>query len=222
MTSLPLSSKKVAVVIESQYIPGEIRIYRERFASYGASVELVSRLWGAPSQTFFSTVEIGGDGNPTPLEMITVAVDLEAVDPDEYAAVVVAANYPSVRLRWIGDVDITADNAADLVRNAPAPRFVRRAMENHDVIKGMPCHALWLLTPSPDVLAGRRVTCNQVVLADVLNAGAVYTPSPPGTPVEQQIVTDGDLVTSTSWHASDALVDRIRDLILEVPPRRDG
>ena len=55
-------------------------------------------------------------------------------------------------------------------------------MQNPNIIKGAPCHALWLLTPSPDILAGRKVICNQVVLADVINAGAIYTPCPPGTP----------------------------------------
>ncbi len=216
MTSRPLADKKIAVVVESQYIPREVRIYQQRFADFGATVELVSRLWGAPSQTFFSTVEIE-DGQPTPLEFVTATVDLEAVEPDEYAAIIVAANYPSVRLRWIGDVVINSDNAVELARSAPAARFLRRAMGNPAIVKGLPCHALWLLTPSPETLAGRRVTCNQVVLSDVLNAGGVYTPTPPGTPLDQQIVTDGDLVTSTSWHASEALVDRIRDLILQLP-----
>jgi putative intracellular protease/amidase len=218
MADTSLKGKKIAVVVESQYIPGEIRIYQERFAAYGATVELVSRLWGAPSQRFYSTVEVI-DGQPVPPtpEFLDVSVDIEKVDPGDYAAVVVAANYTSVRLRWIGDVQLNAGNAAELARNTPAARFFRRAMENPNVIKGAPCHALWLLTPSPDVLAGRKVICNQVVLADVINAGAIYTPCPPGTPPEEQVVVDRDLVTNNSWHASEVLVDRIRDLILEPP-----
>jgi protease I len=48
----PLAGKKIAVVVESQYVPGEIRIYQERFAEYGATVVLMSRLWGKPSQRF--------------------------------------------------------------------------------------------------------------------------------------------------------------------------
>ena len=42
----------------------------------------------------------------------------------------------------------------------------------------------------PDVLAGRRVTCHRVVLADILNAGAIYDPAP--------VVIDRDLVTGDS------------------------
>lgn len=216
MTDKALAGKKIAVVLESQYIPGEIKLYQERFASYGATVDLVSRLWGQPKATFYSTVEVI-DGEPTPLETIEVSLDFDQVRLEDYVAVVVAANYTSVRLRWSEREDVTSGNAAEVARNTPAARFVRRAMENPNIIKGMPCHALWLLTPSPDVLAGRRVICNKVVLADVINAGAIYTPCPPGTPDDQQVVVDRDLVTNNSWHASAALVDRIRDLIVNPP-----
>ena len=71
-------------------------------------------------------------------------------------------------------------------------------MQNRRIVKGAPCHALWLLTPSPDYLAGRRVTCNPVVLADVLNAGAFYVPAPAGTPWYEHVVVDDDLVTNMS------------------------
>ena len=101
-------------------------------------------------------------------------------------------------------------------------------MQNPKIIKGAPCHALWLLTPSPDLLAGRKVICNPVVLADVINAGAIYTPCPAGTPLVRQVVVDRDLVTNSRCMARDAraLVDAIRDRIValaaepENPPRR--
>ena len=57
---------------------------------------------------------------------------------------------------------------------------------------------LWILTPRPDLLAGRRVTCHRVVLADVINAGGIYDLSP--------VVVDGDLVTGDSG-------DRVHDFI---------
>lgn len=59
MSDSRLAGKKIAVVVESQFIPGEIKIYQERFAMYGATVDLVSRLWGQRSQRFYSTVEPG-------------------------------------------------------------------------------------------------------------------------------------------------------------------
>jgi putative intracellular protease/amidase len=214
MTDKRLAGKKIAVVVDSQYIPGEIKIYQERFAQYGAGVDLVSRLWGKSSDRFYSTVEPGVIDE---LEWLEVSKDFDSVDLDDYAAVVVAANYISVRLRWIERDDLDAVNAAESARDVPAARFFRRAMENPRIIKGAACHALWLLTPSPNILAGRKVICNKVVLADVINAGGVYTPCPPGTPESKQVVVDRDLVTNNSWHASAELVDRITDLILTVP-----
>ena len=55
-----LAGKKIAVLLESQYIAHEIRTYRQRFEGYGASVELMSRLWGNPTITFVSEVEDAG------------------------------------------------------------------------------------------------------------------------------------------------------------------
>jgi hypothetical protein len=55
--------------------------------------------------------------------------------------------------------------------------------------------------------------CNKVVVADVINAGAIYTPCAPNTPADQRVVVDRDLVTNDSWHSSAELVDRIRDLV---------
>jgi protease I len=213
MPNNPLAGKKIAVIVESQYIPGEIKIYQERFTGYGATVDLVSRLWNQASARFYSTVEVE-NGTPWPLEYLTVSLDFDKVNVDDYAAVIMAANYTSVRLRWSEREDVNSDNAAEVARNVPAVRFFRRAMENPKIIKGAPCHALWLLTPSPDLLAGRRVICNKVVLADVLNAGATYTPCPPNTPPQKQVVIDRDLVTNNSWLASAALVDAIKDLIM--------
>ncbi|RAI44229.1 type 1 glutamine amidotransferase domain-containing protein [Rhodoplanes roseus] len=214
MSNAPLAGRKIAVLVESQFIPDEIRIYRERFASYGATVELVSRLWGQPSQRFYSTVEPGVVGE---LQWIDVDKDVDQVAPEDYAAVIVSANYTSVRLRWSERDDVNAGNAAQVAREVPAARFFRRAMQNRAIVKGAACHGLWLLTPAPDLLAGRKVICNKVVLADVINAGGVYTPCVPGTPPEQQVVVDGDLVTNNSWHATAAFVDAIKDVVLAGP-----
>jgi putative intracellular protease/amidase len=216
-SSFPLANKKIAVLVESQYIPGEIKIYRERFAGYGATVDFVSRLWGQPKLRFYSTVEPEGENVPS-IEWLEVSLDVDDIDPDDYAAVIMTANYTSVRLRST-ETPSNNSTAADVARRAPAVQFFRRVMENPRIIKGAPCHALWLLTPSPDILASRKVICNTVVLADVVNAGAVYTPCPAGTPVEKQVIVDRDLVTNSSWEASEALVDAIKDLIIARPTR---
>jgi putative intracellular protease/amidase len=208
-----LAGKKIAVIVESQYIPQEIAIYRARFESYGATVELISRLWGKPTARFYSTVE---PGVVDVLEWLEVTTDFKDVEPDDYAAIIVCANYTSVRLRWSDD-DVNSDNAPQIAGDAPAVRFFQRAMNNRKIIKGAACHGLWLLTPCHDVLAGRRVICNKVVLADVINAGGIYTPCPPGTPEAEHVIVDGDLVTNDSWHATEALVDAIAELVIASP-----
>jgi protease I len=89
------------------------------------------------------------------------------------------------------------------VRTAPAVQFFAKAMANPKIVKGLLCHGLWLLTPMPELLKGRRVICHEVVLADIVNAGAVYVPSP------TNIVVDGDLVTGRSGHDVHAFIDAI-------------
>jgi len=50
------------------------------------------------------------------------------------------------------------------------------------------CHALWILPPSPQLLAGRNVICYTVTLVDVINAGAGFIAA------ESHVLVDRDLV----------------------------
>ncbi len=207
MSDNSLKGNKIAVIVESEFIPGEIKTYQQRFRDYGAEVHIMSRLWGRPSQTFFSDVE---DPTKTPetLEVTIDFTDSTKVVLEEYSAVIMAANYTSCRLRWLADGDGPLDGGGG--RNAPAVKFFYRAMMNPGIIKGFSCHGLWILTPIPEVLAGRRVTCNRVMLGDVRNAGGLYV-----TP-EQEIIVDSDVVTSKSGmeETPARFVDAIREQIL--------
>lgn len=207
----PLAGKRVAVIVESQFIPQELEIYRQRFQSYGATVDFVSHLWGQPRQRFYSTVE---PGVVDELQWLEVGIEVDDVKPSDYAAIIAVANYATVRLRSVSDPPPGVD-PRELARNAPAVRFFCEAMLDRRIVKGAPCHALWLLTPTPEVLRGRRVVCNTVVLADVLNAGAEYVPFEPGTPQPEQVLVDDDLVTNTGWHATERLVETIKDIIVQ-------
>jgi putative intracellular protease/amidase len=207
----PLAGRRVAVIVESQFIPQELDIYRQRFQSYGATVDFVSHLWGQPTLRFYSTVE---PGVVDELQYLEVSVEVDSIKPSDYAAIIAAANYTTVRLRFVTPPPPGVD-PREQVRNSPAVRFFRDAMADRRIVKGAPCHALWLLTPSPEVLRGRRVVCNTVVLADVLNAGATYVPFPADTPEPEQVFVDGDLVTNTGWHATALLVDTIKDIIVK-------
>lgn len=197
----PLAGKNVAVLVESEFIPDEIATYRARFSEFGANVELVSRLWGQPSIRFVSDVEEAG----TQPETLEVSIDLADRSVDDYSAIVMAANYTSVRLRYFEPPPGTAI-APEHTQTAPAVRFFADAMRNPRIIKGALCHGLWILTPTPELLRGRRVICHEVVLADIVNAGALYVPP---DAENQGVIVDGDLVTGRSRHEAELLVDAI-------------
>jgi len=202
-----LAGKKVGVLIESQYIPGEITTYQYGFEMLGAKVDFMSYLWGQPKLTFISTVENAGE-TPTQIE---VSVDVTRVRLEDYAAIVMAANYTSVRLRYFtppaGEPQVPT---ADMVAAAPAVQFFARAMENPRIVKGALCHGLWILTPRPKLLKERRVICHEVVLADVLNAGAILQWD------ESGVVVDRDLVTGHDWHRVGVFVERVADTIVAI------
>lgn len=206
MVDKPLTGSKIAVLVESQYISEELAAYRHGFAALGATVHFVTRLWGQPSQTFVSEVEVPGR---TP-DTADVVLDFSQVRAQDYAAVIQAANYTSVRLRHFEGDPVNPLSA----RTAPAAEFFAGAMLDPNIVKGALCHGLWILTPRPDILSGRRVICHNVLLADVANAGGIYTPSTSG------VVVDGDLVTGRAAGNVDAFIAAIADGILAIKAGR--
>ena len=206
MTLQPLAGKKIAVLVESQYVPGEIEAYRYGFGTLGAEVHFMSRLWGNNSLTFVSEVEQAGQ-TPQTLE---VGIDFQNVRLEDYAAVIMAANYTSVRLRYFAPPE-GQPVSPNMARSAPAVEFFARAMRNPRIVKGPLCHGLWILTPCPELLKDRRVICHEVVLADVLNCGAIYVPQ---DAQNGGVVVDGDLVTGRSWHEVEPFVQAVARQIL--------
>ncbi|MBE9107463.1 DJ-1/PfpI family protein [Nostoc cf. edaphicum LEGE 07299] len=199
-----LGGKKIAILLESEFIPEEIEAYQKRFSELQATVHLMSRLWNQPSVRFFSDEDTGN----TP-RTIDVNIDFQNVDVNDYAAVIMTANYTSVRLRYF-EPPTGQPISAEQVRTSPAVQFYAKAMANPRIIKGALCHGLWILTPIPELLKDREVICHEVVLADILNAGAVYTTSPTG------VVVDGDLVTGRSKHEVEPFIDAITEQIQQL------
>ena len=196
-----LGGKRIAVLVESEFIPEEMEAYQKRFSELKASVHFMSRLWGQPSVRFYSDA-VEGEKPQT----LDVDIDFQEVDVNDYAAVIMSANYTSVRLRYFeppADTPISAEQ----VRTSPAVQFYAKAMANPRIVKGALCHGLWLLTPMPELLKGRRVICHEVVLADIANTGVIYEPSPSG------VVVDDDLVTGRSRHEVYAFADAIAERI---------
>lgn len=181
-----LKGKKVAVLVETEYIPEEINFYQTFFTGYGAQVDFLTYLWGQPERVLVSDI----DSETKPLQKMTVKNEIADANPNDYAIVLCAANYVACRLREIPPMGCLGN--AELVRSPAAVRFMASAMANPMTVKGALCHALWILTPVPELLKGRKVICHTVVLADILNAGAVYVPE------ASHVVVDRDLVTARS------------------------
>ncbi len=181
-----LEGKKVAVLVETEYIPEEVNYYQEFFTKHGAQVDFLTYLWGASERVLVSDV----DSVDKPLQSMLVKNEVADANPNDYAIVLCAANYVACRLREIPPMGSLADPG--LLRSPAAVRFMASAMMNPQIVKGALCHALWILTPVPELLRGRKVICHTVVLADVVNAGGIYVPD------ETHVVVDRDLVTGRS------------------------
>ena len=195
-----IDGARIAVVLENKFIAEEIAAYLMGFPLLGAKVELVARIWWGDSkpasETFFADVDPSDDEAWQTPDRVDIARDVSQVAPSNYDAIIMAANYTSVRLRYPGDMweDPAKFNARAHVQSAPLVRFFADAMAAKAVTKGFLCHGLWILTPNPDLLRGRKVICHSVVMADILNAGADIKLT------QDRTVTDEDVVTGFSKH----------------------
>jgi protease I len=202
VAAIDLSGKKIAVVLENKFIPDEIEAYLTGFALLGAEVELVSRIWYGDykpaSTTFYSDTDPLDDPPWASPQRHDVKRDVSQVDAEleRYAAIVMSANYTSVRLRYPGEIPPNGEDFDPWahVQSALVVQLFAKAMQNKKIVKGLLCHGLWVLTPNPRLLRGRKVICHSVVMADVINCGAriVITPN--------KVVEDDDLVTGFSKH----------------------
>lgn len=204
-----LKGKKIAVLLETEYIADEIAYYQSHFAALGAQVDLMSYLWGEKSKRFVCDID-SPDRPVKDIHTIEVDIDVTEVSVDDYAAVLMAANYCAVRLREIPPMHSLG--SCELTRMAPAVQFYGAAMSRPNIVKGALCHALWILTPLPELFQGRKVICHTVVLADICNAGATFVPA------EEEVVVDDDLVTGRSAKNLVAYCDAIVETILAKNP----
>ncbi len=221
-----LAGKKVGVIVENKFIPEEIAAYQSAFPILGAQVEFISRIWYGTwkpaSATFYSDVDPTDSQPWESPQPLTVSRDITQVKPSDYAAVIMSANYTSVRLRWWAEdgtnfpYDAPKDfDAQDYVKKPPVVRFFADAMRDTSIVKGALCHGLWILTPNPNLLEGRTVTCHAVVMADIVNCGAKVIVNP-------LVVTDDDLVTGFSKHEVLPFIEAIAQRIADKSPALSG
>jgi len=186
---MPSHGKKVAILIEGDFYEHEIWYYHYRFKEAGIDAHFMSRLWGQDSITF------KGHEYHAPFEC---RESFETLDDDSLAtfgAVIVPSGMVSDRLRYTEHLD----------RLPPATAFLKRAFANHDIIKGIICHGLWLVAPAPELVRGRPLTCHPNLHGDALAYGAEF--------VDEDLVVDGDLVTARTGDHAHLLAGKIIEML---------
>lgn len=166
------ASKKVAVLIESDFYEDEIFYYKHRFPEDNIELHFMSRLWGQPTLTFL------GHEYRAPLECHKSFENMSDEELNSYAAVIVPAGMVADRLRYTESVQ----------QLPPATVFLQRAFAAKQVIKGIICHGMWLVAPCPELVRGRPVVVHNNLFGDAKNMGAIYT--------DHDVVVDDDLVTA--------------------------
>jgi protease I len=186
-----LNGHKVAVLIESDFYEAEIFYYQHRFPEDGVELHFLSRLWGQPSITF------RGHEFQAPFECHESFEDIDDDALREFSAVIVPSGMVSDRLRYTEDV----------TKLPPATQFLQRAFAQPDVIKGIICHGMWLVAPTPELVKGRQVVVHNNLHGDAVNMGAIY--------VDEDVVVDGDLVTGRTGGHCHLFARKIIDLLAE-------
>ena len=219
----PLHGLTIYVLMESQFVPQEIDLYEQRFAQYGATVELVSHLWGCSSLCFHSHYD---QGLIPKIRHAVVHIDISEVDLNspETAAVIAPID---VHQRLLYDPKIVASkDPVEAARSAPAVDLIRRALEHPNVVVGAFGHGVELLSPLTEHIKDASITASPGSLCALCNAGARWVPpeDPDNwhTHVVKQISTEHkqnlNLITGTSVLSSGvhAFIDEMTRFIGEV------
>ena len=186
---MSLKGKKIGILIESDFYEKEVFYYEHRFAEEGIEVHWLSRLWGQPGLTFT------GHEYKVPFYCSESFEDMSDEDLRTFDAIIVPSAFVSDRLRY----------SETLGKPAPAVEFIQRAFAEPDIIKGIICHGLWLVSPVPELVRGRPLVCHPNLYSDAKNMGAIY--------VDQDVVVDGDLVTARTGAHCHQFANKIIELL---------
>ncbi len=192
-----LDGQKIAILMESDFYEPEILYYKRRYLEEGAQVHFVTRLWGNKEMTF------RGHEHGMPFTVDESFEDMDEFALKEFSAVIVPSGIVADRLRYTEDTAVLP----------PAVEFLRRAFGDPAILKGIICHGMWLVAPIPEVIRGRRAVVHNNLFADLKNMGGVYE--------DQDVVTDGDLITArTGEHChlfARAIIDRLAQRTVPAP-----
>jgi len=161
-TSIVLPSKnltpsikgKVGIFIESHYDETEYYLFNDFFVKNGYEIEYISNLWGNDH------IDFSGNDHCDP---VRVTKDIGSVNVDDFKSFIFIGGYAMDRLRY------ETKPVKGKPNSSPLGLFVQENFNNK--IMGFICHSLWALTPFPQLLQGRKVTCSHNIVYDVINAG---------------------------------------------------
>lgn len=168
------TTKKIGILIESDFYENEIFYYKYRFAEENYDLHFLSRLWGQERITFY------GHEYKATMECEESFENMSHEELLSYDAIIVPSGMVADRLRYTEDIH----------KLPPAVDFLQRAFAQKSIIKGIICHGLWLVAPANDLIKGRNLVCHNNLLGDAKAYGAVY--------VDEDVVIDDDLVTARS------------------------
>ena len=131
----------------------------------------------------------GMDGNEKG-QMVDVDMTLDQVEADSFDALILPGGVV---------------NADDLRMNRDAIDFIEHFNETGELVAAV-CHAAWSLIEA-DMVKGRTMTSWPSLKTDLRNAGAIW--------VDQEVVTDGNLVTSRKPADLDAFCREIISVLTQ-------
>jgi protease I len=166
-----LEGRKIGILLENDFAEYEIFYYQHRFTEEGAELHFLTRLWGHERLTF------KGHERQYPFDVFESFEGMDDATLASYDALIVPGGYVADHLRF----------TEDPAQLPPATELLRRAFANQDLLKGINCHGMWLVSSIPEVVRCRRVVAHVNLLGDVRNMGCQY--------VDEDVVVDGDLVT---------------------------
>lgn len=193
---MKLQGKKIAILIEGDYYEPEIWYYKHRFAEEGVDLHFLTRMWGQTSAVM--TAGFKGHEYKIPFDgTVESFEDMDEKTLKSYAAIIVPAGMVSDRLRYTEDVN----------KLSPATEFIKRAFAEKNIIKGIICHGMWLVSSAPELVRGRKVVVHNNLIGDARNMGAIYT--------DQDVVVDGDLVTGRTGGHCHQFARQIIDMLAD-------
>lgn len=177
-----MAKGKIGVLIEDHFDQTEFEKFNEFFPLNEYEVEYLTHLWG--------NKELHFDANPDNgliSAHVTVSTEVDDVSPSDYKGILLIGAYAMDRLRYQTNPQKGQPN------QAPAVKFLRKAVADPHVKLGTICHSLWLFCADKELLKNKRVTCAHNIICDVENAGADVVFEGDQT---ADIVIDGNLITA--------------------------